>query len=72
MRAGRSAGGKSFAMCAAAKIRMLLESQGSKLLCLPRYSPDRNPIENTFGGMKKRREGMSINTSVEELVMSYS
>ncbi|PJB73217.1 MAG: DDE endonuclease, partial [Alphaproteobacteria bacterium CG_4_9_14_3_um_filter_47_13] len=26
----------------------------------------------SFGGMKKRREGMPIQTTVEELIMSYS
>lgn len=53
-------------------LRSLLKQHGHALLPLPPYSPDLNPIENTFGGMKKRREGMPIQTTVEELVMSYS
>ena len=53
------------------KLRILLEEHGHFLLPLPKYSPDLNPIENSFGGMKKRREGMPIGTTIEELVMSY-
>lgn len=54
------------------QLRSLLKKHGHALLPLPPYSPDLNPIEGTFGGMKKRREGMPIQTTVEELVMSYS
>ncbi len=36
------------------------------------YSPDFNHIEQSFGGIKKRREGMLIETTIEKLVMSYS
>ncbi len=53
-------------------IRSLLKKHGHALLPLPPYSPDFNPIEQSFGAMKKRREGMPIETTVEELVMSYS
>lgn len=53
-------------------LRSLLKKHGHALLPLPPYSPDFNPIEGTFGGMKKRREGMPINTTIETLVMSYS
>lgn len=53
-------------------IRTLLKKQGHALLPLPPYSPDFNPIEHSFGAMKKRREGMPDQTTVEELVMSYS
>jgi len=54
------------------QLRSLLKKHGHALLPLPPYSPDLNPIEGTFGGMKKRREGMPINTTVEDLVLSYS
>lgn len=54
------------------QLRSLLKQHGHALLPLPPYSPDLNPIEGTFGGMKKRREGMPIDTNVEELIMSYS
>ena len=53
------------------QLRSLLKKHGHALLPLPPYSPDLNPIEGTFGGMKKRREGMNNNTTIEELVMSY-
>jgi putative transposase len=53
-------------------LRSLLKQHGHALLPLPPYSPDLNPIEGTFGGMKKRREGMPIETTIENLVMSYS
>lgn len=54
------------------QLRTLLKKNGHALLPLPPYSPDLNPIEQAFGAMKKRREGMNINTSIEQLIMSYS
>ncbi len=53
-------------------IRSLLKKHGHAMLALPPYSPDFNPIEQSFGAMKKRREGMPIETTLEEIVMSYS
>lgn len=53
-------------------MRSLLKKNGHAMLPLPPYSPDFNPIEQSFGAMKKRREGMPIETTVEDLVMSYS
>jgi len=53
-------------------IAEILKESGHVLLPLPKYSPDFNPIEQTFGALKKRRMGMHINTTVEELIMSYS
>lgn len=53
-------------------IRSMLKKHGHALLPLPPYSPDFNPIEQSFGGMKKRREAMPIKTTVEDLIMSYS
>lgn len=50
----------------------LLKKHGHVLLPLLLYSPDFNPIEQSFGAMKKRREAMPIGTTIEELVMSYS
>lgn len=52
-------------------MRSMLKKHGHAMLPLPPYSPDFNPIEQSFGAMKKRREGMPIETTVEELVMSY-
>ena len=54
------------------KLRDLLEKHGHFLLPLPKYSPDLNPIEQTFGALKKRRQGMPIDTTIEELILSYS
>ena len=53
-------------------IRSMLKKHGHALLPLPPYSPDFNPIEQSFGGMKKRREAMPIETTVEDLIISYS
>lgn len=53
-------------------IRSMLKKHGHALLSLPPYSPDFNPIEQSFGAMKKRREGMPVGTTVEKLIMSYS
>jgi hypothetical protein len=53
-------------------IRSMLKKHGHALLPLPPYSPDFNPIEQSFGAMKKRREGMPLGTTVEELILSYS
>lgn len=53
-------------------LRALLKQHGHALLPLPPYSPDFNPIEGTFGGLKKRREALPNNTTLEQLIMSYS
>ena len=37
-------------------IAKLLEENGHRLLHLPSYSPDFNPIEESFAVIKKRRE----------------
>lgn len=41
------------------------------LIPLPPYSPDLNPIEKTFGALKKRRQGMPQDTTIDQLIMSY-
>ena len=38
------------------KTRNLIEKTGAKILFLPPYSPDLNPIEQTFGAIKKNRQ----------------
>ena len=53
-------------------LRALLKKNGHALLALPPYSPDFNPIEQSFGAMKRKRENMPLDTSVEALIMSYS
>ena len=42
-------------------IRDLLENKGHTLLPLPKYSPDLNPIEQSFAILKKRRQFSGLN-----------
>ena len=46
------------------KVRRLIENAGHVLLFLAPYSPDHNPIENTFSGIKssRRKPQLSIPT----------
>ena len=53
-----------------AKIRDMLEEQGHKLLCLPKYSPDFNPIEQTFSAMKTNWKNAQPNTTLDTIVTS--
>ena len=48
--------------------RELLEKAGCLLLFLPPYSPDFNPIEKTFGVLKRKRPFMPKPTSIDELI----
>jgi len=52
------------------KIKAMLEEQGHKLLCLPKYSPDLNPIEQTFGAMKTNWKNAGQNTTLDAIVTS--
>ena len=54
------------------QLGILLKQHGHVLLPLPPYSPDLNPIEKSFAAIKKRREAMPINTTIQQLIMSYS
>ncbi len=49
-------------------IAAILESHGHAFLPLPPYSPDFNPIEKTFGSLKKRRDFAPTGTSVDEII----
>ena len=51
-------------------MQKLLESKGHTMLPLPKYSPDFNPIEQTFAIIKKRR--MFSKMSLEDILMSNS
>ena len=53
-------------------ISTILENHGHKLLPLPPYSPDFNPIEQSFAILKRRREFTQPPPTVEELMMSGS
>lgn len=52
------------------KIREMLAEYGHKLLCLPKYSPDLNPIENTFAAIKINWKNAQHNTSIDSIVTS--
>ena len=48
----------------------IANKHGHKILFLPPYSPDFNPIEKSFGFLKKRRLYAPKNTTLEKLVVS--
>lgn len=48
------------------QIRSILETHGHTLLPLPKYSPDFNPIEQSFAVLKKRR--LFSNLSLSQLL----
>lgn len=50
------------------EIAAILEKYGHAFLPLPPYSPDFNPIEETFGVFKRRRDFAPPGTSVEKIV----
>jgi len=53
------------------QIQEILEKAGHVLLPLPRYSPDFNPIEQSFATIKKRRQFAPRGTEIEQLLVSY-
>ena len=55
------------------EIKNILEKHGHVLLPLPPYSPDFNPIEKSFGVLKRKREFLPPETSINKLIkMSVS
>ena len=52
------------------EVRQLIGKAGCELLFLPPYSPDFNPVEKTFGTLRKRRQFMPNNTTLDDLVCS--
>lgn len=48
-------------------IKKLFEDRGHILLPLPPYSPDFNPIEKTFGAMKKLRKSLLKEAVIDDL-----
>lgn len=50
--------------------RELIEATGARILFLPPYSPDLNPIEKTFGSMKRKRAEQP-HLSLDELVKLF-
>ncbi|MCU4326116.1 transposase, partial [Acinetobacter johnsonii] len=53
-----------------ADIQELLEQQGHKILWLPAYSPDLNPIEQMWAWVKRKRKEWLID-SVDELFQVF-
>ena len=54
-----------------AATRQIIEQAGHTLLFLPPYSPDFNPIEQDFAIMKRRRQFLPADTTIDEVVRSY-
>ena len=54
------------------KIAALLAEHGHILLSLPPYSPDFNPIENSFAHLKKRRQFLPEGTPLDALFIGNS
>ena len=52
------------------KMQEILEKHGHKMLPLPPYSPDFNPIEQSFAIIKKRRT--YSNQSLEQVLLRHS
>jgi transposase len=50
------------------QMKIILENAGHAMLPLPRYSPDFNPIEQSFAILKKRRQ-FAPHNSIEDLVV---
>lgn len=51
--------------------RQILEEAGFELLYLPPYSPDFNPIEKDFAIMKRRRQFVPKNITLQDIIKSY-
>lgn len=50
--------------------KQIIENTGAELLFLPPYSPDLNPIENSFGTIKKNRQNYP-EKSLEQVINMY-
>jgi putative transposase len=52
------------------EIAVILERCGHILLPLPPYSPDFNPIEQTFGVLKRKRDYAPPDTQIGDIIIS--
>lgn len=52
------------------EIAVILEKHGHAFLPLPPYSPDFNPIEQTFGVLKRNRDYALPGTSIDTIIAS--
>jgi putative transposase len=50
------------------QMKSILEKEGHVMLPLPKYSPDFNPIEQSFATIKKRRM-FALNQNLDEILM---
>ena len=53
-----------------AELTEILARAGHTLMPLPRYSPDFNPIEEEFGGLKRQQQFTGL--SLDQLITSHS
>jgi putative transposase len=53
------------------EIRAMAKAAGHKVLFLPPYSPDFNPIEQDFAILKKIRQNSPLNTTIDHIIKSY-
>ena len=51
--------------------RELVEATGARLLFLPPYSPDYNPIEHDFTNIKRKRE-YNPDSTLQEIIQEYA
>lgn len=53
------------------QMQTILEKRGHIMLPLPKYSPDFNPIEQSFAIIKKRRQFAPSETNIEQIMSQY-
>jgi len=51
--------------------RQLIEEAGHNLLFLPPYSPDFNPVEKDFAIIKRRRQFLPHDYTIDDVIRSY-
>ena len=52
------------------EIKAILKKHGHAALPLPSYSPDFNPIENSFGALKRKREFAPLEPPIMDIIKS--
>lgn len=53
------------------ELKRIAESQGHRLLFLPPYSPDFNPIEKTFAQIKKYRQNQPQDKRMDDIILEF-
>lgn len=54
------------------RIQQIVAPAYHMVIPLPPYSPDFNPIEKTFGAMKRRRQSLPTGATIDQLILSYA